>query len=65
MTFQMPQKKIKWNNEKILDWTELELSEEEVELIQSVENGEWQSVPDIEKRKNELKNSSYFKIENQ
>lgn len=41
-------------NENI-DWRELNLEKEEIDLLESVENGEWKSIGNIEKRREELR----------
>ncbi|MDT3741175.1 MAG: hypothetical protein RO257_16925 [Candidatus Kapabacteria bacterium] len=38
------------------DWSDLNLENEEIELLESIENGEWQSIGNIEDRKNNLRN---------
>lgn len=38
------------------DWRDLNLENEEIELLESIENGEWHSVSNIEDRKNNLRN---------
>jgi hypothetical protein len=38
------------------DWRELDIAPEEVELLESIESGDWVSVGDIEERKQKLRN---------
>lgn len=38
-----------------IDWTELKLEKDEIELLVSVEKGEWKSTGNIEKRSEELR----------
>lgn len=40
---------------EIKDWKELDLEESEIEMLESVENGEWQSIGNLEERKKNLK----------
>lgn len=40
---------------KIVDWSELTLDKDEIELLVSVEKGEWKSTGNIEKRREELR----------
>ncbi len=55
------------NRNKILSFDEhvkkYRLDEEEAELLRSVEAGEWESVPDLEKRKKELKEAMEYTLE--
>ncbi len=41
--------------ELIKDWRDYELEKDEIELLNSVENGEWKSVGDIEERKRSIR----------
>jgi predicted DNA binding CopG/RHH family protein len=40
------------------DWRDINLNDDEVELLESVESGEWRSVENIEERRNNLR--EYF-----
>ena len=44
------------------DWRELDLDSDELELLDSIEAGEWFSVGNIDERKNKLRN--YFSPNN-
>lgn len=44
------------------DWTDYNLDIDEVELLENIENGEWQSIGNLEIRKNNLRD--YFNKEN-
>ena len=40
---------------EIKDWKELNLESDEIEMLESIENGEWKSIGNIEERRKNLK----------
>lgn len=51
------------------DWRDFQLEDEEIKLLESIENGEWQSIENLEERRQNLResfsdNSEYPKIKN-
>jgi len=39
------------------DWRDFQLEDEEIKLLESIENGEWQSIENIEERRQNLSES--------
>jgi len=40
---------------EIKDWKELDLEKDEIEMLESIENGEWKSIGNVEERRKNLK----------